>query len=84
MSTVRMLQPVIPLTPEMVADFEVLQVLQARALASIGQEIKWKLLGSRDPWPRSGFDFRTNNDRNRVPRERESDCCDECGRPYDE
>jgi hypothetical protein len=51
------------------------------AMARASKALMWSMLGSRDPWPKAGFDFRENAPHNRYPVERE--VCECCGRSLD-
>jgi hypothetical protein len=50
-------------------------------MRQMSKALQWHVLGSRDPWPSKGFDFRENSDRNRYP---EPDYCECCGRSDDD
>jgi hypothetical protein len=71
----------IRVTKQMVEDVRSMRALINAQMERANKALLWSMLGSRDPWPQAGFDFRENRDQNRYP---EPDYCECCGRSDDD
>lgn len=71
-----------PVSQTMMDDSYMMREFIERAMDNFAVHLMWRSLGSRNPWPKAGFDFRENSDRNRYPEEPEY--CDCCGQRVDD